>query len=119
MTQLNSELHIVLGAGQVGPVPRTEARRRGLRVRIVSRSTAPEVSGVEWAQGDVTDRDFLSETPLRGASVGLSVRDPMRYDRWQELLPPLARAVQSAVASAGARLVGSTTCTCTARPRRV
>ena len=103
-TQEERALHVVLGAGQVGPVLAQKLAADGHRVRIVSRTAAPALPGVQWARGDVTDAAFISEA-LAGARVVYHCANPMRYDRWHELLPPLARAVQEGAARAGAHLV--------------
>jgi nucleoside-diphosphate-sugar epimerase len=99
------ELHVVLGAGQVGPILASKLTALGHRVRIVSRSGTPKLpEAVEWARGDITDATFLNAA-LQGAGVVYHCANPMRYDRWEELLPPIARAVQTATTRAGARLV--------------
>jgi len=97
------ELHVVLGAGQVGPVLAQQLVAHGHRVRMVSRST-PVLAGVQWARGDITDPVFAAEV-MRGARAVYHCANPMRYDRWEELLPPLTRAVQRAAAQTGAHLV--------------
>ena len=98
------ELHVVLGTGQVGPVLAAKLAARGHRVRMVSRSAAPNVPGVHWAQGDITEAAFATEV-TRGASAIYHCANPMRYDRWHALLPPLTRAVITAASGSGARLV--------------
>jgi nucleoside-diphosphate-sugar epimerase len=98
------ELHVVLGSGQVGPVLAQKLAARGHRVRMVSRSSAPALPGVQWARGDITDHVFAAEV-VRGARAIYHCANPMRYDRWHELLPPLTRAVQQAAARSGAHLL--------------
>ena len=101
---LDRELHVVLGAGQVGPVLARSLVARGHRVRIVSRSAAPALAGVQWVRGDASDPAFCAQV-MAGARVVYHCANPMQYHRWDELLPPLARAVTHGAASAGAHLV--------------
>lgn len=98
------ELHVVLGTGQVGPILAGKLAARGHRVRMVSRSAAPDVPGAQWAQGDITDAAFAREVTA-GASAIYHCANPMRYDRWHELLPPLTHAVIDAASHSGARLI--------------
>lgn len=52
----DSELHVVVGAGQVGVPLAARLAARGHRVRVVRRGApVPGLRGVEWARGDVTD----------------------------------------------------------------
>jgi nucleoside-diphosphate-sugar epimerase len=98
------QLHVVLGAGQVGPLLARQLAVAGHRVRMVSRSRPRQVEGVEWMPGDLSDVDVARQV-IAGASVVYNCANPMRYDQWETLLPPLARAVQAAVSGSGARLV--------------
>jgi nucleoside-diphosphate-sugar epimerase len=59
---------------------------------------------VQWARGDITDVAFAAEVTA-GARAIYHCANPTRYDRWDELLPPLTRAAQQAAARAGAHLV--------------
>ncbi|HKP55927.1 MAG TPA: NAD-dependent epimerase/dehydratase family protein [Polyangiales bacterium] len=99
------EIHVVLGAGQVGPVLASHLAALGHDVRMVSRRTPAErPAGVRWVGGDLTDVAFTREV-VRGATVVYNCANPMRYDQWEALLPPLAAAVQEGVSGSGARLV--------------
>ena len=62
-----NELHVILGAGQVGTELGRELLALGKRVRMVKRG-APEggLQGVEWMRGDVSDAGFVAEA-TRGA----------------------------------------------------
>jgi nucleoside-diphosphate-sugar epimerase len=98
-------VHVVVGAGQIGPLLAARLVARGHRVRMVRRSTGgPELRGVEWAHGDVTNRQFTDEA-FRGAAVVYNCANPDRYDRWDDILPPLMQGVSQGAARAGARLV--------------
>ncbi|MBX3233723.1 MAG: NAD(P)H-binding protein [Labilithrix sp.] len=99
-----SELHVVLGAGQVGPRVAQLLLAAGHRVRVVRQSaTPPRVRGVEAVTADVRDPDAVARATA-GASVVYSCVNPP-YDRWPELLLPMVRGVLGGVARSGARLV--------------
>ena len=98
------EFHVVVGAGQVGLPLAQRLVARGRRVRIIKRGPPnASIQGVEWAQGDVTDRAF-TDTAFRGAAVVYNCANPANF-QWTELLLPLARSVREAAGRAGARLV--------------
>ncbi len=61
-------LLITGGSGYFGTVLAEQACRRGDRVRIFDRSEPAETDGLEWAPGDVRDRDAL-----RAACEGVDV----------------------------------------------
>lgn len=103
--ETRGELHVVIGAGQIGARLTERLVARGKRVRVVRRRpVATRKSQVEWAYGDITDRAFAAEATA-GAAAVYHCANPPRYDGWDETLPPLARAVQEAAARARARLV--------------
>lgn len=94
-------LHVVLGAGQVGPLLTELLLARGHRVRTVARSERARLGpGHEHLAGDVTDGAFAARAGA-GASVVYDCMNP-EYHRWPEALLPLARgALAVARASAG------------------
>jgi nucleoside-diphosphate-sugar epimerase len=101
-----NELHVVLGAGQIGATLAQRLLARGKRVRQVRRGqpdAAAAASGVEWVRGDVSDPAFAAEA-MRGAAVAYDCVNP-NYDEWPVRLPPLRRAVLDGAARSGARLV--------------
>ena len=55
------ELHVVLGAGQVGPRVAQALVERGHRVRVVRRTSTPlALAGVEGVSADVGDADAVA-----------------------------------------------------------
>src|SRR5215475_12619759 len=91
-------LHVVLGAGQVGPLVARELVEQGFRVRLVRRGAPdPTLRGVEWLRGDLTDEAFATRA-CRGADVVYNCTNPAEYHRWDELLVPLARSIRTAAA---------------------
>jgi len=100
----NRALHVVLGAGQIGPRLTNLLLAAGHRVRVVQR-TPPAVlrPDVEVVRGDMMDLDFAARA-ARGAAVIYDCMNPA-YHRWpQDLLAMGAGALHGA-AKAGARLV--------------
>jgi nucleoside-diphosphate-sugar epimerase len=99
-----NELHVILGAGQVGTVLARELLARGKRVRQVRRGPPGEMrEGLEWRRGDIADLGFAEEA-TRGASVVYDCVNPA-YDKWAELLPGMRRGIQHGVLRSGAKLV--------------
>jgi nucleoside-diphosphate-sugar epimerase len=104
MTTTNRELHVVLGAGQVGPRVATLLAERGHRVRIVRKSAAPSrAAGIETVSIDVRDADAVARA-AEGAAVVYHCVNPL-YHQWPEMLLPLARGIATGTRRAGARLV--------------
>ena len=97
-------LHVIAGAGQIGPMIAERLVARGYRVRMIRRgafSDAPD--GVETVSASVADPAAAAEA-MRGASVVYHCANP-RYHRWAEELVPLARGITEGAARNGARLV--------------
>jgi nucleoside-diphosphate-sugar epimerase len=100
----NAELHVVLGAGQVGPQVAELLLARGHRVRIARRSSAPSrVAGIETVAVDVRDAASVARA-VEGAAVVYSCVNPL-YHQWPTMLLPMTRGIVDGVAKAGARLV--------------
>ncbi|MBS2014804.1 MAG: NAD(P)H-binding protein [Deltaproteobacteria bacterium] len=100
----NRELHVVLGAGQVGPRVAELLLERGHRVRIARKSAAPSrVPGLETISLDVRDAKAVAEA-AKGASVVYDCVNPP-YHEWPEKLLPMVRGVVEGARAAGARLV--------------
>ncbi len=102
----NSELHVVFGAGQIGPLVAERLLSMGKQVRIVRRSDAPVlVQGAELLRGDAMDPAFCEEA-ARGAAVLYHCMNTAYFARvWQETLPRIQRNLLAAAGKAGARLV--------------
>ncbi|HEX3770197.1 MAG TPA: NAD-dependent epimerase/dehydratase family protein [Polyangiaceae bacterium] len=98
------ELHVVLGAGQVGPLVAERLMARGHRVRVVRKSAAPaRVAGLETVTADVRDAAQVAKA-AEGASVVYHCVNPL-YDQWPAMLLPMTRGIVEGAARAGARLV--------------
>jgi nucleoside-diphosphate-sugar epimerase len=100
----DGELHVVLGAGQVGPLVAAGLLARGHRVRVARRTATPvRVEGVESVAIDVRDPAAVARA-AEGASVVYHCVNPL-YDQWPEMLLPITRGIVEGAARAGARLV--------------
>lgn len=100
----NRELHVVLGAGQIGPRVARLLSERGHRVRIARRTAAPSrASGLETIALDVRDGDAVARA-TEGASVVYSCVNPL-YHQWPEMLLPMVRGIAEGTERSGARLV--------------
>ena len=100
----DKELHLVLGAGQVGPLVANQLLARGHRVRVGRRTEKPvRVDGVESVAIDVRDPASVARA-AEGASVVYHCVNPL-YDQWPEMLMPITRGIVDGTARAGARLV--------------
>jgi len=100
----STALHVIAGAGQIGPMIAERLIARGYRVRMIRRgafSDAP--AGAETVSASVADPAAAAEA-MRGASVVYHCANP-RYHRWSEELVPLARGITEGAARNGARLV--------------
>ena len=115
-------LHVVLGAGQIGPLVAQRLAAAGHQVRVVRRTAgrAP-APGVELVAGDIRDPAFADRvtTGERGqrAAVVYDCMNPT-YDRWDEDLLPLGQASLGAAARAGAKLVALDCLYMYGKPRR-
>lgn len=98
----NRELHVVLGAGQVGPKVAELLAARGHRVRIARKSAAPSPA-VETVSIDVRDPAAVARA-AEGASVVYHCVNPL-YHQWSEMLLPMTRGIAEGTRRAGARLV--------------
>jgi nucleoside-diphosphate-sugar epimerase len=100
----SAPLHVIAGAGQIGPMIAERLLTRGYRVRLVRRGAftgAP--AGAETVSASLADPAAAAEA-MRGASVVYHCANP-RYHRWAEELVPLARGIAEGAARNGARLV--------------
>jgi nucleoside-diphosphate-sugar epimerase len=100
----NRELHVVLGAGQIGPRVAQMLAERGHRVRIARKTAAPSrAQGIETVSIDVRDADAVARA-AEGAAVVYHCVNPLYY-QWPEMLLPMARGIAEGSRRAGARLV--------------
>lgn len=98
------DLHVVFGAGQIGPLLAARLLELHKRVRLVRRSTGG-IPGAEFAAGDALDPRFCAEQ-ARGAVAVYHCMNPA-YDAraWSDELPRLAANLVAAAGGTGARLV--------------
>ena len=97
-------LHVIAGAGQIGPMVAERLLARGLRVRMIRRGAfADAPKGAETVSASVSDPAAAAEA-MRGASVVYHCANP-RYHRWPAELVPLAKGITAGAAKNGARLV--------------
>jgi nucleoside-diphosphate-sugar epimerase len=97
-------LHVIAGAGQIGPMVAERLLARGLRVRMIRRGAfAGAPRGAETVSASVSDPAAAAEA-MRGASVVYHCANP-RYHRWPEELVPLAKGIVAGAAANGARVV--------------
>ena len=82
----------------------TPSSTRARRVRMVNRSGASVIAGVETIGGDATDPDFARDVAADADTVYFCLNAP-NYHRWAEEFPPLQHAVLGAARSADAKLV--------------
>lgn len=102
--QSKSELHVVLGAGQIGTLLAQRLLAQGHRVRQVRRGPAgAPAAGLEWWSGDLSDAAFAAEA-MTGARVAYQCVCPP-YHRWPQELPQLVRGTVEGAARSGAKLV--------------
>ncbi len=99
-------VHVVFGAGQIGPLVAERLRDRGRRVRIVRRSAGPvALPGVELVRGDAMDRTFCAAAARGAEAVYHCINSPYFAKVWKETLPIIQANLVAAAAGAGARLV--------------
>ncbi len=100
------ELHVVFGAGQVGPHLARQLAAAGHRVRLVRRSDAPvAIPGVEAVRADARDAAAATEA-ARGATTVYHCMNVAYFARtWQAELPAILDGLVAAAGKARARLV--------------
>jgi nucleoside-diphosphate-sugar epimerase len=90
--------HVVLGAGQIGPLVAAELRERGIPVRIGRKTPGRGAIAL-----DVRDPEQVARI-AEGAAVVYHCVNPL-YHQWPELLLPMTRGIVEGTKRAGARLV--------------
>lgn len=99
-----TELHVVFGAGQIGPMIAANLVARGLRVRVARKSQTPSgVKGAEDVAIDVTDPAQVARV-TEGAAVAYHCASPP-YHQWRELLLPMTRGIVAGLTKTKTRLV--------------
>jgi nucleoside-diphosphate-sugar epimerase len=101
---VNAELHVLFGAGQVGKPLGQGLLAAGKRVRIAKRSSGG-VAGAEVIQGDAADRAFAVRAAQGAVTVYHCMNPPYDARIWSKLLPLYMENLIAAAGSAGARLV--------------
>jgi nucleoside-diphosphate-sugar epimerase len=105
MTPDGRELHVVFGAGQIGPQLARVLAARGHTVRLVRRSAGRPDPGIPVVTGDAGDPAFAAEA-TRGATAIYHCMNPAYDVRvWERELPRLMQSLIAAAGRQGARLV--------------
>jgi nucleoside-diphosphate-sugar epimerase len=100
------ELHVVFGAGQVGPPLARVLAAAGHRVRLVRRSDAPAaMPGVEAVRADARDATAATEATRGATTVYHCMNVAYFADQWAAELPRILDGLTVAAGRAGARLV--------------
>ena len=100
------ELHVVFGAGQVGPPLARLLATAGHRVRLVRRSDVPiAIPGVEAVRADARDMAEATEAARGATSVYHCMNPAYSAAAWAAELPPIQESLIAAAGRAGARLV--------------
>lgn len=102
---------LVIGAtGGIGSEAARALLRRGWRVRALTRDVErarrahPELSGVEWLQGDALNQAQVVAA-ARGTSVLVHAANPPGYKNWRGLALPMLESSIAAAREHGARVV--------------
>jgi nucleoside-diphosphate-sugar epimerase len=101
---MTQDLHVVFGAGQIGPRLAALLRERGHAVRLVRRS-GPGPEGIETRHGDAGDPAFAAEAAAGAAAVYHCMNPAYFEAEWARELPRFASSLVAAAGRAGARLV--------------
>ncbi|HLK61211.1 MAG TPA: NAD-dependent epimerase/dehydratase family protein [Chthonomonadaceae bacterium] len=102
---MNTELHVLFGAGQVGQPLAQRLLADGKRVRIAKRSPGGAPPGAEIVQGDAADPTFCIQAAEGAATVYHCMNPPYDSKLWAELVPRYLDNLIAAAGKANARLV--------------
>lgn len=103
---MGNGVHVVFGAGQIGPLLAERLVKQGKPVRVIRRSEgAVPVEGVEVVRGDAMDPAFCAEAARDAAAVYHCMNTAYFARVWRETLPRLQANLIAAAGRAGARLV--------------
>jgi nucleoside-diphosphate-sugar epimerase len=102
-----SELHVVIGSGNVGRILASKLALADKRVLLLSRSQAISViPGVQQAEADASNFSSLVSAAPKADYIYNCV-NPSRYDKWDVEWPPINQAVNQFAMRTGAVLVTS------------
>lgn len=101
---MTPNLHVVFGAGQIGPRLARLLRERGHAVRLVRRS-GPGPQGIETRHGDAGDAMFAAEAARGAAAIYHCMNPAYSGKEWARELPRFADGLLAAAGRAKARLV--------------
>lgn len=102
---MSADLHVVFGAGQVGPFVVDALRAAGKAVRVVKRHAADFPDDVELRLGDAADPAFCRQA-CAGARVVYHCMNPeYSVAAWARLVPLYMDNLIAAASAVGARLV--------------
>ena len=100
------ELHVVFGAGQVGPPLARHLAAAGHRVKLVRRSATPAaIPGVGAVWADARDVEAVTEVVRGATSVYHCMNVAYFAAQWAAELPPILEGLITATGRAQARLV--------------
>ena len=102
---MGTELHVLLGAGQVGRLLAQLLLDAGKQVRIVKRSPGGAPPSAEVIQGDAADPAFCVKAAQGAATVYHCMNPPFDTRLWAELVPRYMDNLIAAAGRTGARLV--------------
>ncbi len=100
-----NDLHVIFGAGQIGPHLAGQLLATGRRVRIAKRSRSGAPPGAELVTGDATDAEFCAAATRGAAVVYHCMNAPYFAKIWSDLVPRFMENLIAAAGRAGARLV--------------
>jgi nucleoside-diphosphate-sugar epimerase len=101
-----TQLHVVFGAGQVGPPLARQLVAAGHRVRLVRRSPAPvTIPGVEAVRANASDPAAAAEAVRGATAVYHCMNVAYVTATWAAELPPILESLIAAAGRARARLV--------------
>lgn len=100
-----SELHVILGSGQVGHHLMDQLLQRGKRVRLTNRSgqLSDLAEGAEIVKADALDHESIKRACEGAEVIYNTINAP--YTQWPELFPKIIDGVIAGVASSGAKLI--------------
>jgi nucleoside-diphosphate-sugar epimerase len=100
------ELHVVFGAGQVGPVLAQRLAAAGHAVRLVRRSEKRlELDGVQLVRAEASEPAAAAEAASGAAAVYHCMNPAYSTAVWADQLPRIQASLVAAAGKAGARLV--------------